>query len=98
MPGIISIVQEHYQALTNVRKHSGADSVHLTLQGLEDGTIKVIIRDNGQGFDLNSDQQLVRGGLGLRIMRERAERAGGSLRVESVAGQGTRVVISLPSG
>ena len=86
------------EALTNVRKHSGADSVHLTLQGLEDGRIEVTIQDNGRGFDLDSEQQSGWGGFGLRFMRERAERVGGSLRVESQPGQGTRVVVSLPSG
>jgi len=86
------------EALTNVRKHSGADSVHLTLQGLEDGRVEVTIQDNGRGFDLDSDQQSGSGGFGLRFMREQAERVGGSLRIESGPGQGTRVVISLPSG
>ena len=86
------------EALTNVRKHSGATSVHLTLQGLGDGRVKVTIQDNGRGFDLDSEQQVGWGGFGLRFMRERAERVGGSLRVESQPGQGTRVVVSLPSG
>ena len=86
------------EALTNVRKHAGADSVHLTLQSLEDGTIKATIQDNGRGFDLDSKQQSGGGGFGLRFMRERAERVGGSLRIESQPGQGTRVVVSLPSG
>ena len=86
------------EALTNVRKHSGADSVHLTLQGLEDGRVEITIQDNGRGFDLDSEQQSGGRGFGLRFMRERAERVGGSLRIESGPGQGTRVVVSLPSG
>ena len=85
------------EALTNVRKHAGADSVHLTLQSLEDGTIKVTIQDNGRGFDLDSGQQSGGGGFGLRFMRERAERVGGSLRIESQPGQGTRLIVTLPS-
>jgi nitrate/nitrite-specific signal transduction histidine kinase len=85
------------EALNNVRKHSGADSVHFTLQGLEDGRIEVTIQDNGRGFDLDSNQQSGWGGLGLRFMKERVERVGGSLRVESRPGQGTQVVFSLPS-
>jgi GAF domain-containing protein len=85
------------EALTNVRKHSGADSVHLTLQGLEDGRVEVTIQDNGRGFDLDGEQQAGWGGFGLRFMRERAERAGGSLRVKTRPGQGTRVIVNLPS-
>jgi two-component system nitrate/nitrite sensor histidine kinase NarX len=84
------------EALTNVRKHAGADSVHLTLQSLEDDTIKVTIQDNGRGFDLDSEQRSSRGGFGLRFMRERAERVGGSLRIESQPGQGTRLIVTLP--
>jgi GAF domain-containing protein len=86
------------EALTNVAKHSGADSVHLTIQGLEDGRIEITIQDNGRGFDPDSKQQSGRKGFGLRSMRERAERVGGSLKVESQPGQGTRVIISLPPG
>jgi PAS domain S-box-containing protein len=84
------------EALTNVRKHADADSVHLTLQSLEDGTIKVTIQDNGRGFDLDSEQQSGGGGFGLRFMRERAERVGGSLRIEGQPGQGTRLIVTLP--
>ncbi len=69
-----------------------------TRQSLEDGRIEVTIQDNGRGFDLDSDQQSGWGGFGLRFMSERAERVGGSLRIESGPGQGTRVVVSLPSG
>jgi len=86
------------EALTNVRKHADADSVCLTLQGLEDGTIEITIQDDGRGFDPDSDQQSGRGGFGLRFMRERAKRVGGTLRVESQPDQGTRVIISLPPG
>jgi PAS domain S-box-containing protein len=85
------------EALANVRKHSGADSVHLTLQCLENGMAEITIQDNGQGFDLDSEQQVGWEGFGLRFMRGRAERAGGSLIVESQPGRGTRVVASLPS-
>jgi GAF domain-containing protein/two-component sensor histidine kinase len=83
------------EALTNVRKHSGADSVQLTLQGLEDGGVQVTIQDDGRGFDLDGDRRSGWEGFGLRFMRERAERMGGSLEVESQPGQGTRVIVSL---
>jgi two-component system nitrate/nitrite sensor histidine kinase NarX len=84
------------EALTNVRKHSGAGSVHLTLQGLGDDMVEVIIQDNGRGFDFAGEPQPGGSGLGLRFMRERAELVGGYLKVESQPGQGTRVVVSLP--
>jgi len=52
------------------------------------------IADNGIGFD----QTLVTGDhLGLKIMRERAEAIGASLRIESEAGEGTQITIIWPS-
>jgi two-component system nitrate/nitrite sensor histidine kinase NarX len=52
------------------------------------------IRDDGKGFDpqaVPSDMH-----VGLRIMRERAHRVGGSLDIRSQPGQGTEVILSLP--
>lgn len=88
------IVQE---ALTNVRKHAGADTVRVTLCGREDGMVEIAVQDNGRGFDLDGNPRAGQGNFGLRFMRERAERAGGRLEIESRPGQGTRVVVSLPT-
>jgi two-component system nitrate/nitrite sensor histidine kinase NarX len=60
--------------------------------------VAAAIQDKGLGLDLESNQQSGGEGFGLRLMRERAKRIGGSLRIESQPGQGTRVVVSLPSG
>ncbi len=60
--------------------------------------VEVTIQDNGRGFDLDSEQQSGWRGFGLRFIRDGAELVGSSLRVESRPGQGTRIVIRLPSG
>ena len=86
-----------HEALANARKHSNADIVHLTCQDLGDDMIEIIVQDNGRGFDLDLSQQSSCEGLGLRFMKERAERAGGSLRIKTQPGQGVQVAISLPS-
>jgi signal transduction histidine kinase len=53
------------------------------------------IQDNGIG--IQSWQQANRpGSHGLTIMRERAEAFGGTLRVSSIPGQGTRIEVSIP--
>ena len=59
-----------------------------------DGQCRLTIEDDGCGFD----PQDIQGGhhLGLRLMRARAERSGGTLMVESAPGAGTRVVVSFP--
>jgi len=53
--------------------------------------LEVEIQDDGQGFD----PQRVRG-MGLLGMEERVKRLGGKLKIESRAGDGTRIVAELP--
>jgi signal transduction histidine kinase len=61
-----------------------------------DGQSRFIVEDDGDGFD----PQAIQGShqLGLRLMRARAERSGGSLLVESAPGEGTRVVVGFLLG
>ncbi len=80
---VYRLVQE---ALTNVAKHAGATRVEVTVVE-HDGQVGVRVRDDGRGFDPAARTA----GFGLTGMRERAELAGGALRVESTRGQGTLV-------
>jgi signal transduction histidine kinase len=83
------VVQE---ALTNASRHSSAARIDLTLR--TDGKwVQGAISDNGMGFDISA----MRGrGLGLLGMEERVRELGGSLRIASNPGRGTRVEINLP--
>ncbi|PUA98560.1 two-component system nitrate/nitrite sensor histidine kinase NarX [Acidovorax sp. 107] len=88
---VLHMVQE---ALSNVRKHSGSTRVDLLVHRHPRWRFEV--QDNGTGFDVTSvppDSLHV----GLGIMRERAQRIGAVVQVESTPGQGTRVCIELPS-
>ena len=87
---LLRILQE---ALTNIRKHANAERVHINLSK-EGNFIKLMIKDDGQGFDYNLEQGKKH--FGLRIMRERAEKLGGSLHVKSEIDQGSRVTAILP--
>ncbi len=58
----------------------------------EDGTVAVLVQDDGQGFAADE----ATGSIGLRGMRERARLIGGTLEVDSLAGWGTRVRVSAP--
>lgn len=87
--GIQRIVLE---ALTNAIRHARASSVSVSLVAAADH-IAVLISDNGRGFDAAAQ---VRVGRGLSGMRRRAAEAGGMLRIESAAGRGTRVTLTLP--
>jgi PAS domain S-box-containing protein len=89
---LLRIIQE---ALTNVRKHSGAQRVHLVIS-IQGAQAQISIEDDGRGFDLERIEQGSETGFGLRIMRERAEAVGGSLQVHSTPGQGTRVSAQIP--
>jgi signal transduction histidine kinase len=79
------------EALSNVSRHSRASKVVVDLRGSHDN-ITLSIEDDGCGFDL----QEVYAGVGLRSMRERAERFSGLFRVESAPGRGTRVCVEIP--
>jgi signal transduction histidine kinase len=83
--------------LSNTRKHANASTVYLTLQKPERNRIKIIVEDDGQGFDTDSVSSSTENGLGLRFMAERAERVGGTLKVESRSGRGTRIIVYLPT-
>jgi len=88
---LLRIIQE---ALANVRKHSGANSVKVVIKR-ECDHICAVIEDDGRGFGVHgipSEPQT----FGLAVMRERAEERGGSLQVISSPGQGTRIVALLP--
>jgi two-component system, NarL family, nitrate/nitrite sensor histidine kinase NarX len=88
---VLHILQE---ALSNVRKHSGADTVDVEM--LRDRIYRFRVRDNGKGFDPAATEQKSEGHIGLSIMRERAQRIGGEVSVVSKPGGGTVVTLSLP--
>ncbi len=87
---VLHVVQE---ALSNVRKHAQAREVWVEVQQAPQWRVEV--RDDGRGFApgvAEADQTHV----GLRIMRERAQRIGASVEVVSVPGSGTAVALTLP--
>ena len=86
---VLHVVQE---ALSNVRKHAGASHVSLDVHKGEQW--RFVVRDNGTGFD--TAQQHGETHVGTKIMRERAERIGASVQIESQTGQGTTVTLTLP--
>jgi signal transduction histidine kinase len=83
------IVQE---ALTNVARHAAGAEVRVTLER-DEGSLRVRVQDNGQGFDTRRSRNL---SSGLAGMRERAVAAGGTLVVQSAPGRGTLVEAWLP--
>ena len=88
---VIRVIQE---ALTNVRKHSGARSAIIRITE-SSSTTTFVVEDDGHGFDpggslFNLD------GFGLFTMRERMGLLNGSLTIDSAPGRGTRVIAGVP--
>lgn len=90
---VIRVIQE---ALLNVRKHANVDQAHLSFSRTGE-QILIRIEDEGEGFNPEQLQQLGKSGFGLDIMRERTESIGGTLEVESQPGQGSRIIMTLPT-
>ena len=80
------------EALANVARHSGAERAEVGLIYTAD-TLTLRIVDDGRGFDTTQDPG---DGFGLQSMRERMERLGGSVGVESAQGKGTTVTCVCP--
>jgi len=80
------------EALTNVARHARARQVQISLVG-QDGSIRAVVSDDGVGMPSGSPKPA---GLGLLGMRERIERTGGTLRIISQRGAGTRLEATVP--
>lgn len=83
------------EALTNVRKHSNATKVSVTLRR-KDAGVSMVLSDDGAGFDVTSDELNNPGHIGLAEMRERAEMGGGTFHIGSVPQKGTEVAVWVP--
>jgi two-component system nitrate/nitrite sensor histidine kinase NarX len=88
---VIRVIQE---ALTNVRKHSGASSAVVRVTESV-ATTTFVVEDNGHGFDPDSSPH-DRDGFGMFTMRERMALLNGSLTLDSAPGRGTRVIAVVP--
>jgi len=80
------------EAMQNALKHSGARTIRIQLDG-NNQVIALTIIDDGAGFDVSSAAGK---GLGLISMHERAESVGGTLKVMSRKGAGTRLEVTVP--
>jgi PAS domain S-box-containing protein len=79
------------EALRNALSHSGATEIVLCVERERD-MVRLVIEDNGKGFRPKKRSK----GLGLHIMRYRANVLAGTLDIETRAGGGTRLVCEVP--
>jgi len=98
----IALLRTVQGALANVRQHSDAHHVVVTLDRSED-TIRLDVVDDGVGFDAadwagTTPDSYAHGGYGLRSTRARLRELGGGLDIESRPGEGTALSAHVPSG
>ena len=86
---LLRIIQE---ALVNVRRHSWARHVRVSLREEEDCLTAEVV-DDGRGFD----PEMNWGGVGTSAMRERASKLGSELEIHSEPGRGCRVTARVPT-
>jgi signal transduction histidine kinase len=91
---LVRIVQE---ALSNVRKHAAATTATVRVRPAE-STLRLEIEDDGVGFEPGVTAPSGWPRFGLQTMRERAQAVGGSFRLASAPGEGTRISVEIPAG
>lgn len=90
----IALYRVAQESLTNIERHSGADSATIRVFGHRNGaTLRII--DNGHGIEAAASAALPTSGLGLRNMQERIEQLGGTLSVTS-GDNGTTIDAEVP--
>ena len=85
---IYRIVQE---SLQNCIKHAKATKVDLLFQS-ENEHVKIIISDNGVGFDQKKGKR----GIGLKNINSRLDKLKGTYDIQSEIGEGTKVTVTIP--
>ena len=95
-PALTALYRAAQEGLTNIQRHAGAAHARVTLRFTPDEAV-LDIRDDGRGLGVPAagagDPAT---GSGLQSMRERLELVGGAVAVESAAGQGTWLRVTVP--
>lgn len=86
---LFRLVQE---AVQNALKHADADEIQVKIE-LRKKSGKLIIKDNGKGFDLTDKKE---GSFGIMGMKERIELLKGKIVFDSALGKGTMITIDVP--
>lgn len=85
------------EAVSNVVRHSGADSFTVRIR-FEPDSARVDIVDNGHGFDVTAVSESGTEQIGIRSIRQRVDREGGRFAIDSTSESGTTVTVQIPVG
>jgi PAS domain S-box-containing protein len=85
------------ELLTNISKHAQASNVFIRIDRVDE-SIRIVIKDDGKGFDVARLEQVIhqQQGFGLFSIRERLTHVGGTFAIESAPGKGTKVTLVAP--
>jgi signal transduction histidine kinase len=88
------------ELLLNSLKHAGGSAMHITMQHRPPDKVRIIVADDGPGFDPNSldNKRTDSPTVGLLNIRERVSNFGGEFHIDSGPKRGTRITLSLPCG
>lgn len=84
------------ECINNIVKHAAAKNVYVSIKN-DNNNLNIIVKDDGKGFDIQSaahDEQ-TRSGFGLIGINERVRMLGGQYTIESVPGNGTKIIIKI---
>jgi ligand-binding sensor domain-containing protein/two-component sensor histidine kinase len=91
-----NLLRIYREALANAVKHAHARTLDVELR-YQPGSLALRVRDDGRGFDPQGLPAAAGGHYGLIGMRERAERIGGRLTLNSRPGEGTEMLVEVPT-
>lgn len=89
------LYQSAREALSNAFKFSSASTLSIQLAAVDHG-IRLVVADDGTGFDSVLAKSGRHHGYGLRLMAVAVQEAGGAVEISSSPGQGTSVTVTLP--
>ncbi len=82
------------ELLGNIALHSQATQVILQMDSSDIG-LRVSLEDNGKGFDVEKAQD--KGGMGLKVIRDRVQMLGGTMETHSTVGHGAHILFQIPA-
>ncbi len=85
------------ELLGNIRDHAQATQVKVMMD-VDAAQVRVIVDDNGRGFDPETAQAEGTKGRGLRTLKSRVSQVGGTIEIESSPGSGAKITFSIPAG
>jgi signal transduction histidine kinase len=93
----VMIFRSLQEIMWNAAKFNSDNAAKIQIQvqiSIEDDLVNIAVNDNGKGFDPAA--ALNKGGLGLKLIRERVEMLGGEMSIDAAVDQGAQISFQVP--